>query len=105
MHGMPQFISDRHSGPALTEREQAILLMSALGNSNKHIARRMNVSVRTVESSRTELRRKLGIGTFGRLEAMISILAHHPADHLAELLNADRQAVERQQHFLRQALI
>ncbi|MBI4983772.1 MAG: response regulator transcription factor [Rhodocyclales bacterium] len=90
--------------PALTEREQDILLMAALGTSNKHIARRIKVSVRTVENHRTDLRRKLGIGTVGRLEAMLAVVLRHNSKRVAELLDVDEQTVEHQRSALRLSL-
>lgn len=47
----------------LTEREREILILVAQGNSNKRIAQQLDVSVRTVETHRLNLRRKLGIET------------------------------------------
>lgn len=48
---------------ALTSREQTILLLLADGHSNKEVARRLDISVRTVETHRKNLRRKLGISS------------------------------------------
>lgn len=48
---------------ALTEREREVLILLAQGDSNKHIARKLDLSVRTVETHRLNLRRKLGIET------------------------------------------
>lgn len=90
--------------PLLSAREQEILFLAALGHCNKHIARRMNVSVRTVENHRTELRRKLGVGTVGRLEAMFAVALGHSSKRIAELLDIDEQAFERHRLSLRQAL-
>ncbi|MCP5268327.1 MAG: response regulator transcription factor [Zoogloeaceae bacterium] len=47
----------------LTEREREVLILVAQGNSNKRIAQQLDVSVRTVETHRLNLRRKLGIET------------------------------------------
>jgi DNA-binding NarL/FixJ family response regulator len=44
----------------LTEREQAAALLLAFGHTNSDVARELNVSVRTVESERARLMRKLG---------------------------------------------
>src|SRR3954465_1035718 len=44
----------------LTEREQAAALLLAYGPTNRDVARELNVSVRTVESERARLMRKLG---------------------------------------------
>ncbi|GKS94394.1 response regulator transcription factor [Acidovorax sp. SUPP2825] len=49
------------SGRALTPREAAVLELLAEGRSNKDIAQRMGTSVRTVETHRLHLRRKLRI--------------------------------------------
>ncbi|MBI3283301.1 MAG: response regulator transcription factor, partial [Burkholderiales bacterium] len=45
----------------LTQREQGILKSIATGKSNKHIARELDLSVRTVETHRLNIKRKLGI--------------------------------------------
>jgi DNA-binding CsgD family transcriptional regulator len=89
---------------ALSEREQDILFLTALGIGNKHIARRMNVSVRTIEGHRTELRRKLGVGTVGRLDAMIAVALRQDSRRVAALLGIDAQAVEFYRLNVRQAL-
>ena len=47
----------------LTSREQTILLHLAQGRSNKEVAARLDISVRTVETHRKNLKRKLGIST------------------------------------------
>lgn len=46
-----------------TEREREILILLAQGYSNKLIAKALDISVRTVESHRFSIRRKLGIDT------------------------------------------
>ena len=48
---------------ALTEREQTILLQLASGKSNKEVARALDISVRTVETHRKNIKRKLGISS------------------------------------------
>jgi two-component system NarL family response regulator len=48
---------------ALTSREQAILLALAQGHSNKEVAVRFDISVRTVETHRKNIKRKLGISS------------------------------------------
>ena len=45
----------------LTARERDVLHHIATGKSNKHIARDMNLSPRTIETHRLNLKRKLGI--------------------------------------------
>lgn len=47
----------------LTSREQAILLQLAQGKSNKEVAIAFDISVRTVETHRKNIRRKLGISS------------------------------------------
>ena len=46
--------------PQLTAREHEVLLLLAHGRSNKLVARELDISVRTVETHRLSLRRKLG---------------------------------------------
>jgi DNA-binding NarL/FixJ family response regulator len=50
------------SGEAVTEREEETLRLIALGGSNKEIAARMSVSVKTVEAHKANGMRKLGLG-------------------------------------------
>jgi len=45
----------------LTRREQMVLLLAAEGSSNPEIAKALSISVRTVESHRANLMRKLGL--------------------------------------------
>ncbi|MFT6674056.1 MAG: two-component system NarL family response regulator [Sulfitobacter sp.] len=47
----------------LTEREQTILLQLAAGKSNKQVAAALDISVRTVETHRKNIKRKLGISS------------------------------------------
>lgn len=47
----------------LTSREQTILLLLAQGQSNKQVAGELDISVRTVETHRKNLKRKLGISS------------------------------------------
>ena len=51
------------SRDALTGREQTILLLLAQGRSNKEVAIELDISVRTVETHRKNIKRKLGIST------------------------------------------
>ena len=48
---------------ALTGREQTILLQLAQGKSNKQVAQDLDISVRTVETHRKNIKRKLGISS------------------------------------------
>ncbi|WP_420863272.1 response regulator [Algirhabdus cladophorae] len=47
----------------LTSREQTILLQLAQGASNKEVANTLDISVRTVETHRKNIKRKLGISS------------------------------------------
>jgi DNA-binding NarL/FixJ family response regulator len=47
----------------LTTREQSVLLLLARGRSNKDIAVELDISVRTVETHRKHIKKKLGIAT------------------------------------------
>ncbi|WP_353472065.1 response regulator transcription factor [Salipiger sp. H15] len=47
----------------LTNREQTILLQLAQGKSNKEVAQVLDISVRTVETHRKNIKRKLGISS------------------------------------------
>ena len=49
------------SASQLTGREHEILLLLAHGGSNKVVANKLDISVRTVETHRLSLRRKLGV--------------------------------------------
>ena len=48
-------------GRALTAREQEIIQLLAEGKSNKDVAKLLNLSVKTVETHRSNLMRKLGL--------------------------------------------
>ena len=48
---------------SLTEREQTILLQLEQGKSNKEVALTLDISVRTVETHRKNIKRKLGISS------------------------------------------
>lgn len=48
---------------SLTEREQTVLLQLAKGRSNKEVAAALNISVRTVETHRKNIKSKLGISS------------------------------------------
>ena len=47
----------------LTNREQMVLLQLAQGKSNKEVAQALDISVRTVETHRKNIKRKLGISS------------------------------------------
>jgi DNA-binding NarL/FixJ family response regulator len=46
---------------SLTAREKEVLMLIVEGQSNKQIARRLNLSVRTVETHRLNMKHKLGV--------------------------------------------
>lgn len=52
-----------NKGKTLTTREQAILLLIAAGKSNKDVASTLDISARTVETHRKNIKKKLGIAT------------------------------------------
>ena len=56
----------------LTQREQQIAVMISKGGSNKQIARRLDITERTVKSHLTEIFRKLGICDRLKLALLIS---------------------------------
>ena len=59
-----QFVRGPGDGPStmdLTNREREVLILIAEGLSNKEIASRLNVGVRTVETHRERIMRKLNI--------------------------------------------
>ena len=53
--------------PQLTAREHEVLLLLAHGRSNKLVARQLDIGVRTVETHRLSLRRKLGVDSASEL--------------------------------------
>ncbi len=53
--------------PQLTAREHEVLLLLAHGRSNKLVAKELDISVRTVETHRLSLRRKLGVDSASAL--------------------------------------
>jgi DNA-binding NarL/FixJ family response regulator len=53
--------------PQLTTREHEVLLLLAHGRSNKAVAKELDISVRTVETHRLSLRRKLGVDSASEL--------------------------------------
>lgn len=54
---------NRDMAQALTSREQSVLLMIAEGKSNRDTAQTLEISERTVETHRKNIKRKLGIAT------------------------------------------
>jgi DNA-binding NarL/FixJ family response regulator len=64
----PLLASGSGAGPALTERELAVLTAVAEGLSNKQIAKRLSYAEQTVKLDLTNVYRKLGVSS--RTEAM-----------------------------------
>ncbi|MDH3636341.1 MAG: response regulator [Gammaproteobacteria bacterium] len=61
---------------SLTERERDVLRLLVAGNSNKEVARALNVSPKTVERHRANIMRKLDVGSFAELVRDFSVLNH-----------------------------
>lgn len=59
--GLKNLEQTQKPSATLTLREQCILESIATGKSNKHIARELDLSVRTVETHRLNIKRKLNI--------------------------------------------
>lgn len=55
--------SEGNDREPLTSREQTVLLQLAQGKSNKEVALELDISVRTVETHRKNIKRKLGISS------------------------------------------
>lgn len=65
----------------LTPREQEVLCHIALNMSNKDIARRLGLSVRTIETHRLHIRRKTGAGSrlaLVQFAERLGLLDHYP---------------------------
>lgn len=58
---------DEEAADALTSRERQILQLVAEGNATKEIARLLNLTIKTVESHRSRLMRKLDTGNIAGL--------------------------------------
>lgn len=55
--------SEETANSLLTTREQSVLLLVAEGKSNKDVAAKLEISIRTVETHRKNIKKKLGIST------------------------------------------
>jgi ATP/maltotriose-dependent transcriptional regulator MalT len=62
--------------PPITDREREIVMLAAAGLSNRQIAERLSVSVRTVEGHVYRIFAKLGIGDRDQLVHLISLAMH-----------------------------
>jgi two-component system response regulator NreC len=74
---------DNHEAGAdadpLTEREHEVLRLLALGHTNQQVAKMLFISVRTAETHRQHIMRKLGLST--RAELVHYALATHQLDY------------------------
>ncbi len=59
----PSRLTTKDGREPLTSREQTVLLQLAQGKSNKQVAGELEISVRTVETHRKNIKRKLGISS------------------------------------------
>lgn len=59
--------SEPSTAPTLSGREREIVQLLAEGNSNKDVARALNISVKTAETHRSNIMRKLGLGSLPEL--------------------------------------
>jgi len=69
-NGMPEKV--RKNYPQLTETEYRILILSFTGLSNKETSIILNLSVNTINSLRTSIRRKLNVPEYGDLEIFVT---------------------------------
>lgn len=60
-------ISDKHSHEALSDREYEVMCLIASGNTVSHIARQLNLSVKTVSTYRTRVLAKLKLANNAEL--------------------------------------
>jgi len=63
----PNYAGGKADGDQLTAREREVVQLVAEGKISKEIADRLNISVHTVETHRTNIMRKLEIHTVGEL--------------------------------------
>lgn len=66
------------SGPRLTPREREVIQLLAEGHRNKKIAQRLGISVKTVETHRTTLMRKIGV------KSIVEVVRYAVRNHLTE---------------------
>lgn len=94
MNSSAQRIAESAMASPLTEQESDVMLMAALGYSDAVVARLMRISVDAVARHRSELCRKLGIGTEDGLAAMIAGILRHGSEAGERPLNVAGQAAE-----------
>jgi DNA-binding NarL/FixJ family response regulator len=66
------------TGPRLTPREREVIQLLAEGHRNKRIAQRLGISVKTVETHRTTLMRKIGV------KSIVDVVRYAVRNHLTE---------------------
>ncbi|GAB2519246.1 response regulator transcription factor [Nocardiopsis aegyptia] len=71
----PAPVYDRRSLEELTHREREVLTSLGSGLSNRQIARRLDVTERTVKAHVTRILEKLSVQS--RLEAALVVVTHH----------------------------
>ena len=81
--------SEAADGLGLTPREAEVLRFLSAGYSNKEVARRLSLSVRTVETHRLNLRRKTQTG---RLKDLVSLARHLGLDPVLDAETPRRPA-------------
>lgn len=55
--------AEEPDGPALSPRETEVLRLMALGHTNREIGEQLELSIRTVETHRSHIQQKLGLGS------------------------------------------
>lgn len=68
--GLPEKVKSNY--PQLTETEYRILILSFTGLSNKESSIILNLSLNTINSLRTSIRRKLNVPEYGDLESFVT---------------------------------
>lgn len=69
-----------NEAPRISNREAEVLRHLVAGYSNKEVARRLDLSVRTIETHRFNLRRKTGTGRLSSLVALARTLGLDPVE-------------------------
>jgi DNA-binding NarL/FixJ family response regulator len=66
------------SAPRLTPREREVIQLLAEGDRNKRIAQKLGISIKTVETHRTTLMRKIGV------KSIVELVRYAVRNHLTE---------------------
>lgn len=64
----------RRRADSLSPREREVMLLIAEGLSNKHVALRLDIGVRTVETHRARVMEKMGVGSVSELARLALLL-------------------------------